>query len=270
MVCRVTHSFDSNYRITWQTANGTELDNNHHPLGRVTQVSASELRLNVETVTKALTYECVVRNSSRVLATEYVYVNLADVPSPPRDLKIQTTGTNGLIYITWTAPETDNGSPLTSYYINITIDGGNSMVVRIIPDMTSFQYFAGCSVINVTATSENGYGNSSAISASISTKDMCGKKEKYSISYVMCAPYIIVSDDTGAPAASSESDDIMLPTIGAGVAIIFIFVVLTLFAIIIFVMWWNKQKREIKQIPSAMNIEALQVKNVLSQYMQLY
>ena len=70
---------------------------------------------------------------------------------------------------------------------------------------------------------------------------------------------IIVSDATGAPAASSESGDIMLPTIGAGIAVIFIFVVLTLFAIIIFVIWWNKQKREIKQLPSAINVEALQV-----------
>ena len=175
VICRVIHSFGSNYKITWQTANGTELSSSHHPLGRVTQVNTNELELHVETVTKAVDYLCVVRNYSRELATEYVHVYLSDVPSPPRDLKIQITGTNGLILITWTAPETDNGSPLTSYYINITVEGGDSMTVRIIPDVTSFQYFAGCSVINVTTISENLCGNSSAINASISTKALCGK-----------------------------------------------------------------------------------------------
>ena len=175
VVCSVIHSFSTNYEITWQTANGTELSTDHHPLGRVTQMSTTELKLHVETVTKAIDYLCVVKNDSRVLATEYVSVHLYNVPSPPRDLKIQITDTSGLTLITWTAPETDNGKRLTAYYVNITREGDDSMVVKIIPDVTSFPYFAGCNVVNVTVTSENDCGNSSAISASINTNNLCGK-----------------------------------------------------------------------------------------------
>ena len=60
------------------------------------------------------------------------------------------------------------------------------------------------------------------------------------------------------PAESSVSDDSnMLPIISAGIVVVVVFIGFTLFAIIIFVLWWKRQKKEIKQIPSAYNVEAL-------------
>jgi len=45
--------------------------------------------------------------------------------------------------------------------------------------------------------------------------------------------------------------------IGAGIAVMAIFVGLTLLIIVIFVIWWKRQKRQLKQLPSAYNVEAL-------------
>ena len=81
------------------------------------------------------------------------------------------------------------------------------------------------------------------------------------MSCVMLMLYVIVSGTVAALTEASESDDNMFPTIGAGIAVVLLFAGLTLFAIIVFVIWWNKQKKEIKQVPSAINIEALQVRN---------
>lgn len=177
VVCRIIGSFGSDYEMSWQTATGNELTN-----GRVTRLNSNEMELFVEKVTEDLDYMCIVSNGSRPLAVEYVRVYLTDVPSPPRDLNIRSTKSNGLIsiMITWTAPETDNNSPLTSYYINITVEGGDSTVVRIIPDMTQLEYFSSCKLINVSVTSENVCGNSSAISSFIDTREQCGKDSIFS------------------------------------------------------------------------------------------
>lgn len=175
VICRVVHSFDSNYEMSWQTSDGSELDS----FSTVKQISDNELRLFVKKVTKATGYVCVIRNNSRILTTEHVRVYVTNVPSPPRNLEIRSTGSAGHIFITWTAPETDNGSPLTTYYINITVEGANAAIVQIIPDTTSLDYFAGCNKINVSIMvsimSENACGNSSAINSSIDISDQCGK-----------------------------------------------------------------------------------------------
>lgn len=174
VICRVVQSFDGNYEITWQMADGSEVVSD--PFSQITQPSANELHLFVQKVTKAIDYLCVVRNSSRILTTEHVSVNLANVPSPPRNLKIISANSDGFIYITWTAPATDNGSPLTAYYVNVTVEGANSVVRRIIPDTTSLKHYARCKMINVSVVSENQCGNSSAISSMIDTRDQCNSK----------------------------------------------------------------------------------------------
>jgi len=47
---------------------------------------------------------------------------------------------------------------------------------------------------------------------------------------------------------SSEADDNnVLPFIGAGIAVVVIFVGVGVLAVIIFIIWWKKQKREVKQ-----------------------
>ena len=175
VVCRVIRSFGDGYEMTWQTINGSEVINDS--FSQVIQLSTSELQLFVKEVSKAspVDYLCVVRNNSRILTTEYVQVYFTNIPSSPRNLKIRSTNLNGFVTITWTAPATDNGSPLTSYYVTISIEGGNSTVKQIIPDETSLDYFAGCNVINVTVTSENACGNSSGISSSIDIRSQCGK-----------------------------------------------------------------------------------------------
>ena len=175
VVCRVVLSFGYAYEMTWQMANGSVVTNDS--FSQVIELSTNELQLFVKEITRANTvdYMCVIRNNSRILATEHVHVYLTNVPSPPRNLKIHSTNFDGLVTITWTAPETDNGRPLTSYYVIISVEGGNSTVKWVIPDQTSLDYFAGCNVINVTVTSENICGNSSGISSSIDVKDHCGK-----------------------------------------------------------------------------------------------
>ena len=175
VVCRVLHAFGDAYEMTWQMANGSEIINNS--FSQVIELSTTELQLFVTEVTKAniVDYICVIRNNSRILTTEHVHVSLTSVPSPPKNLKIQSTNFDGRVTITWTGPETDNGSPLTSYYVTISVEGGNTTVTRVIPDQTSLYYFAGCNTINVTVTSENDCGNSSSISSSIDVKGQCGK-----------------------------------------------------------------------------------------------
>ena len=67
------------------------------------------------------------------------------------------------------------------------------------------------------------------------------------------------------PAETSVSDDNnALPIISAGIVVVVVFIGLTLVAIIIFVVWWKRQKKEIKQVPSAFNVEALvSIKNLM-------
>ena len=176
VVCRVLHSFGDAYEMTWQMANGSEVTNDS--FSQIIKLSTTELQLFVKEVTSAniVDYLCVIRNNSRILTTERVHVYLTNIPSPPRNLKIQSTNFDGHVIITWTAPEMDNGSPLTSYYVTISVEGGNTTVKRIIPDQTKLDYFAGCNMINVTVTSENSCGNSSSISSSIDVKPgYCGK-----------------------------------------------------------------------------------------------
>lgn len=66
----------------------------------------------------------------------------------------------------------------------------------------------------------------------------------------------VVSDATAAESSESDRESIT-PIVGGGIAVVFVFVCLTLLAIIAFVVWWKRQKRELKRIPSAYNVEAL-------------
>jgi len=176
VICRVIHSFDGNYQMVWHTADGKQVND---PLSRVIRISSRELQLFVQKVTKPIDYLCVIRNSSGILTTEHVSVYLTDVPSPPRYLEIRSTGPAGYISITWTAPATDNGSPLTGYYVSIIVEGTYPKVMKIIPDTTSLEYLAGCKKINVTVTSENVCGNSSVINSIIDTRNQCGMNLVY-------------------------------------------------------------------------------------------
>lgn len=141
----------------------------------VTRLNASDLRLVVERVDKPVYYSCILRKDSRIILSEHIRVDITDVPGPPRNLDVQSTNSNGGISITWTAPDTDNGSPLMGYYINVTVEGTNSTVTKVLPDTTNLDYLAKCVMINVTVTSENGCGNSTAIKSGIDTKYQCGK-----------------------------------------------------------------------------------------------
>ena len=173
VTCRVVNQFDD-FEMTWQ-ATGTGDDLANDPSVRVTQLNTSDLHLFVERITKSAEYSCVLQ-SSRTIIAEYITVYVIDIPGPPRNLNIQETGSDGGMYITWTGPETDNGSPLTAYYVNITVNGVNSTIVRVVPGKTELDYVAGkCRVINVTVTSENACGNSSAVEFSIDTRNQCGK-----------------------------------------------------------------------------------------------
>jgi len=169
VVCHI-HNLFGDFEMVWQTADGNSLTDDSST--EITQISASELKLFVRKVTEAVDYLCVVRNGSRIFTTELVSVSLTDVPSPPRDLEI--TVSDDHISITWTAPETTNGSPLTAYYVNVIVEGADSKVMRILPNVTTFKHLVKCKVINVTVTSENVYGNSSAINSVIDAKSPCG------------------------------------------------------------------------------------------------
>lgn len=175
VVCRVVHSIGNNYQMTWLTADGNDLVND--PSSQITQINASELRLVVKKVTKAAAYLCVVKNTSGIiLNTEHVSVYLTDVPGPPRNLNIQSIGSSGVVSITWTAPETDNRSPITAYYVTVIVDGVPSSITRISPNATKFEVFTKCRMINVAVTSENDCGNSSVVDSIIDTRNKCGEK----------------------------------------------------------------------------------------------
>ena len=161
------------FEMTWQRMRtGDDLAND--PTVQVTQLNSTDLRLFAERVTKPAGYSCILRSSGTIIA-EHFTVDIIDIPGPPRNLNIQKTADGG-IYITWTAPETDNGSPLTAYYVNITVDGANSTIIEVVPSKTDLNNLAGkCKVINVTVTSENACGNSSAMEFSIDTRNQCSK-----------------------------------------------------------------------------------------------
>ena len=172
-VCRVINPF-GDYRMAWMTATGNEVTDN--PLVQVTRLNG-DLHLFVETVTEAVDYICVLRTPleiSEVLTIEDVNVDVTDVPGPPRNLEVASNGAD-YILITWTAPVTDNGSPLTAYYVNVTVEGKNSMVIQVSPHTTTLEYSARCKMIHVTVTSENLCGNSSADVSTIDTRGQCGK-----------------------------------------------------------------------------------------------
>lgn len=160
--------------MTWQPSNGGDLTND--PLVQITQRNATDLHLFVERVTTPVAYTCVLRSNLGIISQD-IRVYVTDVPGPPRNLDIQSAGSDGdSVAITWTAPDTDNFSPLTAYYVNVTVDETNSDVMRVSPDITEIYYMAKCKVINVTVTSENDCGNSSAVEAGIDTRyQQCGK-----------------------------------------------------------------------------------------------
>ena len=173
VICRVVNQFDD-FEMTWQTARTSD-DLANDPSVQVTQLNTSDLHLFVERITKPAGYSCVLRSLEIIIAEQFT-VDVIDIPGPPRNLNIQSSGSNGGMYITWTAPETDNGSPLTAYYVNITVDGANSTIIQVVPGKTDLDYLAGkCKVINVTVTSENACGNSTAMEFSIDTRNQCGK-----------------------------------------------------------------------------------------------
>ena len=56
--------------------------------------------------------------------------------------------------------------------------------------------------------------------------------------------YVIVSSVENSESVQDDSN--VLPAIGAGIAVVVVFVSLTLIAILIFVIWFRKQKRIMK------------------------
>ena len=176
VICRIiNHDQLDDFEMTWQImTTGDNLAND--PSAQVTQVNTTDLRLVVDSVTKPTGYSCVMQNSLRMIIAEHLIVDIIDVPGPPRSLSVQTTRSGEGIYVTWLAPETDNGSPLTAYYVTIIVEGGNSTVVPVLPSKTEVNYLVGkCKVINVTVTSENACGNSTTMEFSIDTRNQCGK-----------------------------------------------------------------------------------------------
>lgn len=171
VVCHVVNYDQAdNSVVTWETTSVLANDS----LVQITPRNASDLHLYVSTVTKPVAYTCVLRTSSGIMISKYVRLTVTDVPSPPRNLDVSASS-DELVTITWKAPETDNFSPLTAYYVSITVEGENTTVIRVPLGTTSAWYIAKCKVINVTVTSENACGNSTAIESSIDTTNQCGK-----------------------------------------------------------------------------------------------
>ena len=187
VTCRVVNLFDD-FEMTWQTARTSDNLVSDSSV-QVTQPNTSDLHLFAERITELTGYFCVLQSSGTTII-EHFTVYVIDIPGPPRNLNIQETGSDGGMYITWTGPETDNGSPLTAYYVNITVNGVNSTIVQVIPDKTDLDYLAGkCKVINVTVTSENACGNSSAVEFSIDTRNQCGKYLLVNLLNCLYTPY---------------------------------------------------------------------------------
>lgn len=159
--------------MSWQTASGNDFTNN--PSVQVTQLNATNLQLFAMRVSKAINYICVLRNTSGIIFLKHMSLYVTDVPSPPRDLEIKSIGSNGLVSVTWTPPETDNRSPITGHYVTFTNGRGNSKVTKIMSNMTNFEYTAGCGVFIVAVTSENDCGNSSVVDTIFDTREWCGK-----------------------------------------------------------------------------------------------
>ena len=171
----INHDQPDDFKMIWQImTTGDNLVNDSS--ARVTQVNTTDLRLVVDGITKPMGYSCVMQNSLRMIIAEHLIVDVIDVPGPPRDLSVQTARSSEGIYITWIAPETDNGSPLTAYYVTIIVEGGNSTVIPVLSSTTELNYSVGkCKVTNVTVTSENACGNSTTVEFSIDTRNQCGK-----------------------------------------------------------------------------------------------
>lgn len=235
VVCRVINPFDSNFEMTWSTYSGDDITND--PLVQVTRLNASDWRLSVERVTDTLDYVCALRSDSEILTFGYIRVDVIDVPGPPRNLRIQSEGSNGLMAITWTAPATDNGSPLTAYYVNITVEG-TSTVIRVPLHTTRLEHIAHCKVVNVTVASENACGNSSVDKAGIDTRDQCGKL--FTSCFNTFIQYIITVSSVPEP---DESNGSVYPAIGAGIAVVTVFITLTLLITLFSFMWYKKQKK---------------------------
>ena len=241
VVCRViNYDQADNSEMTWETTSVSALAND--PLVQITQRNASDLHLYVGSVTKPVAYSCVLRSSSGAMTSQYVRLTVTDVPGPPRNLDISATS-DGLVTITWKAPETDNFSPLTAYYVNVTVDGGNSTVIRVPLGTTSTEYIAKCKVINVTVTSENACGNSTAVESSIDTTNQCGKFS-YLFNIVLFICYTVVSSVNDNVNSGTENNDIV-PAISAGVAVVVVFVGLFVLVMVVFTILFRRQKRNL-------------------------
>lgn len=236
IVCSVDASSAATLEIEWQTRNGVLISEG------ITRLNNTALQLIVQEITEAVDYQCIARNSISTNAG-LVRVTVVDVPSPPRDPSV--TLVNRELYITWVAPVTDNGRPLTGYYVQIR-DNAGSVTERVSQDLTGLGNRR-CRNVTVMVTAENDCGNSSAVT--VTSAPVCPCKHTVIFPVVLlCHNTHIASDDGGSTST--------LPVVIAGVVVVVVFILLTILVILLFLCWWKKQRTQLETKSSVYGIEA--------------
>ena len=169
-ICSIIASSGTNLELTWQTTDSVVV------LEGVTRLNNTALQLMLKSVTQAVEYQCVARNSMGN-AFEVVRIDIMDVPSQPRNLQLFKTG--NMNTVSWEAPVTDNGRPLTAYYVTIQETASAPLVTKVPTDRNSHSTTK-CGNLTFMVVAENDCGNSTAITLAIEADCLTGKLETYS------------------------------------------------------------------------------------------
>lgn len=237
-ICSTVSSSGTDVDITWQTTGSVVVSEG------VTQLNNTASRLIVESVTQVVEYLCMANNSIG-RAFEVVRIDIIDVPSQPRNLKKGPFKTGNMVTISWEAPVTDNGQPLTAYYITIQEMASVPLVTKVSTDRYSLSTTK-CGNLTVMVVAENDCGNSTAVTLAFEADCQTSKLETYNCNHCQCL----------IPIASEEESSNTLPVIAAGVVIVIVFVVITITVIVVFICWYNRQRKQLETKSSVYGIEA--------------
>lgn len=161
IICSLVGSYGTGLEMEWQTIDSELISDG------VTRLNTTALQLRVDSVTEAVEYQCVARN---MIGNDYevARINIIDVPSQPRSLRSSKGA------FTWVAPVTDNGQPLTAYYVTIRVGFDAPTIVKVPIDSTSYSYRT-CGNVTVTVTAENDCGNSTAVTRDFVVECLSGR-----------------------------------------------------------------------------------------------